>query len=49
MVSQVSHKSKVEQTNVRMQMLQERGELERKRDQLHNQVEGQFPYFDHAE
>ena len=37
---QISHKSKVDITNVKMEMLRERGELERERDQLKNHIEG---------
>ena len=39
---QISHKSKVDITNIKMEMLRERGELERERDQLKNQIEGKF-------
>ena len=37
---EVTHKSKVDMTNVKMAMLQERGELERHRDKLKNHIEG---------
>ena len=37
---QISHKSKVDITNVKMEMLRERGVLERERDQLKNHIEG---------
>ncbi len=34
------HKSKVDITNVKMEMLKERGEIERERDRTKNQIEG---------
>ena len=37
---EVSHKSKVELTNMKMDMLKQRGDLERDRDKLANLVEG---------
>ena len=37
---EVTHKSKVEVTNLKMEMLRERGDLERERDRLKNEVEG---------
>ena len=39
---EVSHKSKVEVTNMKMDMLKQRGDLERDRDKLANLVEGMF-------
>ena len=36
----VTHKSKVDVTNIKMAMLQERGDLERHRDKLKNHIEG---------
>ena len=39
---EVSHKSKVEVTNMKMDMLKQRGDLERDRDKLANLVEGIF-------
>ena len=38
---EVTHRSKVELTNLKMEMLQERGDLERTRDKLKNEIEGQ--------
>ena len=38
---EVSHKAKVEQTNLKMDMLRERGDLERERDRLLNEIEGE--------
>ena len=35
------HRSRVEQTNLKMDMLKERGELERQRDMASNTVEGE--------
>ena len=40
-MEEVSHKSKLEVTNIKMEMLRERGELERERDRLRNQIEGE--------
>ena len=37
---EVTHKSKVDVTNIKMAMLQERGDLERHRDKLKNHIEG---------
>ena len=37
---EVTHRSKVELTNLKMEMLQERGDLERTRDKLKNEIEG---------
>lgn len=37
---EVTHRSKVELTNLKMEMLKERGELERERDRLATQLEG---------
>lgn len=37
---EVTHKSKLDMTNIRMETLQERGELDRERDRLTNLVEG---------
>ena len=39
-LDEVSHKSKVELTNMKMDMLKQRGDLERDRDKLANLVEG---------
>jgi DNA-binding HxlR family transcriptional regulator len=39
-VEESSHKGKVELTNLKMEMLKERGDMERQRDKLINQVEG---------
>ena len=39
---EVTHKSKVEVTDLKMQMLKERGELDRQKDQYANEVEGGF-------
>ena len=33
---------KVEITNIKMEMLKERGDLERERDQMINHIEGQY-------
>ena len=38
---EVTHRSKVELSTLKMDMLKERGELERERDRQHNQVEGE--------
>lgn len=47
-VDETLHRGKVEVTNLRMEMLKERGDLERQRDQLKNTVEGYFlVYFLH--
>ena len=47
-VEESSHKGKVELTNLKMDMLKERGDMERQRDKLINQLEGQtrFRIFD---
>lgn len=37
---EVQHRSKLDVSNIRMDMLRERGELERERDKLGNQLEG---------
>lgn len=37
---EVTHKSKVDLTNMKMDMLNQRGDLERERDKLANFVEG---------
>ena len=37
---EVTHKSKVDLTSLKMDMLRERGELERQRDRLVNEIEG---------
>lgn len=37
---EVTHKSKLDMTNIRMETLQERGEIDRERDRLTNLVEG---------
>lgn len=39
-VDEALHKSKVELTNQKMDMLKQRGELERERDKLANIIEG---------
>ena len=36
---EVEHKSKVDVSNVKMEMLRERGELEREHDRMRNQIE----------
>ena len=41
-LDEVSHKSKVELTNMKMDMLKQRGDLERDRDKLANLVEGLY-------
>ena len=41
-LDEVSHKSKVELTNMKMEMLKQRGDLERDRDKLANLVEGLY-------
>ena len=38
---EVTHRSKVDLATLKMDMLKERGELERERDRQHNQVEGE--------
>ena len=40
---EVTHKSKVDLTNLKMDMLKQRGDLERERDKLSNLVEGNYP------
>ena len=40
-VEEVTHKSKVDLTNMKMAMLKERGDLERHRDRLLNEIEGE--------
>lgn len=37
---EVTHKSKVDLTNLKMEMLKQRGDLERERDKLANLLEG---------
>ena len=44
---EVTHKSKVEMTNLKMDMLKERGNLERERDKFRNEIEG-IPYGTHS-
>jgi hypothetical protein len=39
-VDEAVHKNKVEMTNQKMDMLKQRGELERERDKLANVIEG---------
>ena len=39
---EVTHKSKVDLTNLKMDMLKQRGDLERERDKLSNLVEGNY-------
>ena len=39
-VEEVTHKSKLEVTNLKMEMVRERGDLQRERDRLQGQVEG---------
>lgn len=39
-VEELTHKNKVELTNLKMEMLKQRGDLERERDRLANMVEG---------
>lgn len=39
-VEEITHKNKVDLTNLKMEMLKQRGELERERDKLLNVVDG---------
>jgi len=41
---EVSHKSRVDLTNLKMDMLKQRGELERERDKLSNMVDGEAEF-----
>ena len=41
-VDEAVHKNKVDLTNLRMEMLKQRGDLERERDKLANQIEGKI-------
>lgn len=39
-MEEITHKNKVDLTNLKMEMLKQRGELERERDKLLNVVDG---------